>query len=324
VKKIYSVIQIVLLILPIAFVLGENEISWIEEYRIENYQTGQLVLSWNSVDQQLLQNAPVLAGDEYILSFKLNVRQTVDNAVLELRLSDKLDKQSEEVFWEIQTVELPVEEDFNPANRIITFEHKEGIYEISIIGKIERELTKSGTSIQIHLPKNLTVIELWGPQQTLYDSIMVTVIDDKIDDYRFLLAQKETQLEEYRTSNVDPAYIQLFENFLDLSKDQAEIGLVDTALNLLKTMEVEDPPSQTGPSFQERYFIPITGVLLSLSIICIIFIFRTRSKIGFVTMIVEDQIREMEAIQMRAQRIDRNLAVRLKEINDRLKEAERA
>jgi hypothetical protein len=41
-------------------------------------------------------------------------------------------------------------------------------------------------------------------------------------------------------------------------------------------------------------------------------------------MIVEDQIRELEAIQARAQRIDRNLAQRLQDINDRLKEAERA
>jgi hypothetical protein len=41
-------------------------------------------------------------------------------------------------------------------------------------------------------------------------------------------------------------------------------------------------------------------------------------------MIVEDQIREMEALQMRASRIDRNLAQRLNEINERLKEAKRS
>ena len=51
---------------------------------------------------------------------------------------------------------------------------------------------------------------------------------------------------------------------------------------------------------------------------------RTNSKLGFVKMVVEDQIREMEALQSRASRIDRNLASRLDEINSRLKETENA
>jgi hypothetical protein len=324
VKKIYSVILAALIILPLTAIQANDGISWIEEYRLEDYQTGQLVLSWNSGDQQVLINAPVLAGDEYKLNFMLNVRQTVDNAVLELRLSEEVEKQSKEVFWEIQTVALPVKEDFNPAQRSIRFYHIEGVYEINVIGRIDRNLTRIGDSVVLHRPVNLTVIELWGPAQTLYDNITLTVIDEKIDDYRFLLDQKEEQIEQYRASNVDPAFIQLSENFIELSKRQAETGLVDAAINLLETMEVDAPPAQTGPSFQEKYFFPVTGALLILSIIGIVLFVRTRSKMGFKTMIVEDQIREMEALQARAQRIDRNLAKRLQEINDRLKEAERA
>ena len=323
-KKTCGTMLFIILISVCIPVLGQNGISWIEEYTLEDYQTGQLVLSWKAEDQQLLQNAPVLAGDEYNLNFRLNIRQTVDNAVLELRLSEEMEKQSEEVFWEIGTVALPVTPDFNPAQRSFRFDHVEGIYEINVIGRIDRNLTRIGDSVVLHKPVNLTVVELWGPAQTLYDTITITVIDEKIDDYRFLLEQKEAQLEQYRASNVDPAFIQLSENFLELAKRQAENGLVDTAINLLETMEVESPPTQTGPSFQEQYFLPVTGALLILSIIGIVLFVRTRSRLGFKTMIVEDQIREMEALQARAQRIDRNLATRLEEINDRLKEAERA
>lgn len=324
VKKMYSLLLGCLIVLSIIPAWCSNGISWIEEYRLESYRTGQLVLSWNSDEQQLLENAPVLAGDEYYLHFRLNVRQTVDNAVLELRVSEGLEKQSAGVFWEVKTVELPVKPDFNPAQRIIRFDHVQGIYEISVVGKIDRNLTRSGDVITLHRPVNLTMVELWGPAQTLYDNITVTVIDEKIDDYRFLLKQKEAQLEGYRTGNVDPAYIQLYENFIRLAENQAEQGVVDTGINILEAMEVKVPPSQTGPSFQERYFVPAIGVLFALSIISVVLFVRTRSKMGFVTMIVEDQIREMEALQMRAQRIDRNLATRLQEINDRLKEAERA
>lgn len=39
-------------------------------------------------------------------------------------------------------------------------------------------------------------------------------------------------------------------------------------------------------------------------------------------MIVEDQIRELEGLTLRASRTDRNLGQRLQEINDKLKELE--
>jgi hypothetical protein len=68
----------------------------------------------------------------------------------------------------------------------------------------------------------------------------------------------------------------------------------------------------------------MVGGLVVIAALSVVLFFRARNRVGFVTMIVEDQIREMEALQSRASRIDRSLAQRLQEINDRLKEAEKA
>jgi len=102
-------------------VWGATNLYWIDEYRLEDYSTNQLVLEWSSDNEQLVQNAPVLAGAEYRLSFLINVRQTVDNAVLELRLSESILKKSETVFWDVETVDLPLTKDFNPTERITRF-----------------------------------------------------------------------------------------------------------------------------------------------------------------------------------------------------------
>lgn len=323
-KKICLITLAFILIIPSIPHTWAEDIFWIEEYRLEDYSTGQLILEWNSIDQRVRQNTPVLAGDEYKLTFTLNVRQTVDEARLDLRLTSAMEKQSEEVFWDIQTVELPVTPDFNPANRDIRFDHVQGVYEISVIGKINRELTISGTSVVLHTPVDLTILQLTGPRQTVYDGITVNVIDDQIDDYRFILDQKEAQLEEYKVQNVDPAYIQLYENFLTLAMSEADVGLVDNARDILETLEVEAPPVQTGPSFKEVYFIPLVGLLLVLFGAVTVLFVKSRSKLGFISMVVDDQIRELEALYMRAQRIDRTLASRLEDIKERLKEAERA
>ena len=314
-----------LVLLTPAIPAQAQSLPWIEDYTLRNYSTGQTVLEWDSVTGDLLQNAPVLAGDEYIITFTLNVRQTVDNAVLELTLTSFMDKMSEEYYWDIETPSFPETDDFNPASRTINLHHIEGVYVISGVGRIATDSTVFTTEgVTLHRPIDLTLVNLDGPIGTEYDLISINVIDSAIDDYRFLLGQKEAELQDYIERDVDPAYIQLYENFVALAEEEARVGLVNSATNLLVNLEVEAPPVQTGPSFMEKYFIPVVGGLFVVSVLGVFMFIRTNSRLGFIKMIIEDQIREMEAIQSRASRIDRTLAQRLDEINDRLKETERA
>ncbi|MBT3283653.1 hypothetical protein HN807_03605 [Candidatus Bathyarchaeota archaeon] len=323
-KQLKLVLLMLVLLVP-AVPAQAQSLPWIEDYTLKNYSTGQTVLEWDSVTDELLQNAPVLAGDEYIITFTLNVRQTVDNAVLELKLSSYMDKMSEEYYWDIETPAFPETDDFNPASRTINFHHIEGVYVISGIGRIATDTTVFTTEgVTLHKPLDLTLVNLDGPVGTEYDHISTNIIDSAIDDYRFLLGQKEAELQDYIESNVDPAYIQLYENFVALAEEEAGQGLVTSATNLLNNLEVEAPPVQTGPSFMEKYFIPTVGGLFVISALGIFMFIRTNSRLGFIKMVVEDQIREMEAVQSRASRIDRTLAQRLDDINDRLKETERA
>jgi len=322
-RKISFIIVGILFLVQLPPVWGAD-LPWIEEYRLEHYSTNQRILEWNSGSGQLTQNAPVLAGNEYRLSFRINVRQTVDNAALELRLSESILKKSMTVFWEIESVELPLTSEYNPTERIIKFNHTQGVYMLSIVGEIDRTLTSTGAGVIFHKPVDLTLITLIGPAQTLYDEITVNVIDNRIDDYRRLRSQKEAELAQYRQTSVDPAYVQLYEKFLNIAISEAELGLVENAINLMNNLQVEAPPVETGPSWQEQYFLPAVGALAVLFILSAVLFMRTRSRLGFVSMLVEDQIREMEALQSRMSRVDRSLAQRLQEINDRLKEAERA
>jgi len=326
VKRII-VLMVALILTPAWAVEGANDTHWIEEYQIKDLTTGRLVLSHDVVDDVLTQNAPVFAGEDYNVTFKLNVRQNIPFAVLTMSLSTNLNKPTaEDVFWDIHTLEMDLTEDYNPAGRTIKFSQNQGVYYVSAFCLIKSDITTPSSSqgVTIHRPVDLKILRLIGPDETELDSITVNVIDSRIDDYNLLLSRKEAELADYRTSNVDPAYVELYEKFVELAKSEARLGLVDSAIGLLNTLEVEAPPVSTGPSWMERYFLPAVGGLAVLFILSAALFLRTRSRLGFVTMIVEDQIREMEALGMRASRIDRNLAQRLNEINERLKEAERS
>ncbi|MFQ6053426.1 MAG: hypothetical protein ACE5OO_04260 [Candidatus Bathyarchaeia archaeon] len=302
---------------------GEGEM-WFVGYRVEDLTTRQLVLERDLETGSLLRNAPVFAGAEYNITVTLDIGLTAAYANLTLRLSllhaDSIDR-----FWEIHTANLSLAGGYNPNVAEITFSQVKGRYVISTFGRVPSDLTITplGSGLTLHRPVNFTVIRLIGPDGAVLDEISLNIIDSEIDGYRFIRGEKERELQGYKESRVDPAYIELFENFLRLADEQSEVGFVRNAVDILEALEVEVPPVQTGPSLAERYFLPSVGGLGVLSVALASLLVRARGKASYVSMIVDDQIREMEALTTRAKRIDRSLASRLQEISDRLKETER-
>jgi hypothetical protein len=268
----------------------------------------------------------MLAGEEYNLTFIIDVSVNAPYAELMLSLDEDWTHSTvEDRFWEIHSLDLNLTGEYNPNSQNVTFRQIKGVYTLSTYGNIPSELTISarGGGLALHKPVDLKVLSLIGPDQSILDEVTLNIIDSKIDNYRFVHSQKEDEYQDYVASGVDPAYLELYQNFVSLAEEKAEIGLVETATDILETLHIEITPTQTGPSWQEQYFLPVVGFLLLITIICVVLFLNGKNRADFVTMIVEDQIREMEALQSRASRIDRNLAQRLQEINDKLKEAER-
>lgn len=298
-----------------------EEATWFVSYRVEDLSTKQLVLERNYETGELLQNAPMLAGAEYNITITLDIGVNAPHADLSLSLAmlhaDAIDR-----FWEIHTTNLTLTGDYNPNKPSITFSQVKGLYIISTFGRIPSDLTITNLDnlFALHKPVNYTIIELIGPDGGVLDEITANIIDSEIDGYRFILERRQADLLEYKETQVDPAYIELYENLLGLAEEQAELGFVQTAGDILEVLQVEISPPKTVPSIEERYFIPAVGGLGGFAAVLIFLFLRARNKLSFISMVIEDQIREMEGLTMRASRIDKNLASRLQEINDRLKE----
>jgi len=66
-------------------------------------------------------------------------------------------------------------------------------------------------------------------------------------------------------------------------------------------------------------FIPIIGVTAAVAVIFVVLFFRARGKVSYFQLVVEDQIKDLEGLTLRAAKIDRAMSASLDSVKDRLK-----
>ena len=297
---------------------------WIVSYTVVDLTSKQLVLERDYETGKFIVNIPMLAGEEYNITLIVYVGLTAAYAELDLTVdlshADAIDR-----YWEIHTTNLSLSEDYNPNTPMITFNQVKGRYTISTYGRVPSDLTMTDLArgLALHKPVNHTILRLKGPDGSLLDEVTLNIIDSEIDSYRLYLAQRKENLDGFIREQVDPAFTDLFTSLIALAEEQAEDGFVQTARTILETIEVEITPVRTGPTMFEQYFLPAVGGLGLLVVLLGVLYFRSRGKSAFTSMVVEDQIRELEGLTLRASRTDRSLGAKLQEINDKLKELER-
>ena len=84
---------------------------------------------------------------------------------------------------------------------------------------------------------------------------------------------------------------------------------------MLNGLNVADPASAT----MEILFIPLVVVFAVLAGIFGFLFMRIRGKVGYFQLVVEDQIKDLEGLTMRAAKIDRSMSANLESVKDRLK-----
>ena len=73
------------------------------------------------------------------------------------------------------------------------------------------------------------------------------------------------------------------------------------------------------PLHTETLFIPVMGVLAVVAVIFVVLFLRVRGKVSYFQLVVEDQIKDLEGLTLRASKIDRAMSSSLESVKDRLK-----
>jgi hypothetical protein len=148
------------------------------------------------------------------------------------------------------------------------------------------------------------------------DQIKPYIYNAEMGNYQNLLQAKEDKLQSLKDSGVSSGYVELFENVIEQAQAEFADGYVDNAVALLNALDVSGEPAS---AVMESLFLPIIVVVAVLAVVLGFLFLRTKGKIKYVLLVLEDQIKDLEGLTLRASKIDRTIASSLDSIKDRLK-----
>jgi hypothetical protein len=286
---------------------GAGEGEWITNYSVEDPTTGQLMLevNFNTGENQTLSS--IFAGSELAITFTVDVPVTSPNTILKLTTS-MIHSTIEDVYWKkvSQDYELLT---YNPNSQSVQFYQAKGKLTMTLYGRVPVTVVRD-------IPVQYLVVTLYGPAGETLDNIKVKVVTAAMDEYETIYAQKEEKLQSLKDNGVAAGYIEIYENVLNESRTQAEQGNVESAIGMLNALSVSNEPASSAI---EGLFLPVIGVLIALTAVFGFMFIRGRGKMQYVLLVLEDQIRDLEGLSLRASRVDRSISTSLESVKDRLK-----
>jgi hypothetical protein len=321
------VVNLFLLITVLSVPPANAQVSghWITGYTISDLRTGQILKQVDFATGQNTSVAPILAGAELNVTITIDVSTTSPNTNLQL-VTNMGHSNVQGTYWELQSKAYGglSANSYNPNQPTVTFSQVSGTLVISCFGDIASGITQTqvGNGITIDKKTDSLLIKLIDPVGNQLDKIGVTVVDAQINQFDTLLGTAQNTIAQMKANGVDPAYIALYQSVIDGAVNQANQGLVDNGINVLTQLastQSSTTPVSTSTPLESTLFLPAVGALAVIVVIVAFLFIKARGKVSYDKLVIEDQIKDLEGLTLRASKIDKNLTVSLESVKDRLK-----
>ncbi len=281
-----------------------SENKWITSYKIENADTEQILLEYSAETNETENYSPVLPNTNVKITFTVNVMVSGEG---NLKLTSGLGKSLTSKYWELVTEDYDLGSAYNPNSQTASFAWTVGEFEMILYGKVPAATTT----------RPVNAVSLYGPSGGVaLDKITITPTTAEMDNFLTLLDQRQTDLGSMIGSGVDPGFTDAYANVLDIAQAVAEGGDIENAIALLNGINVSNPPAG---STMQMLFLPLIVVAFVLAGLFLFMFMRTRGKLSYITLVVEDQVKDLEGLTLRAAKVDRAMSANLDSVKDRLK-----
>lgn len=284
--------------------VGEGQ--WITSYTIFDNNSNQVLAQYDASTGLNQTLSPIVPGADVKVTFTVNVFTAGSG---NLKLQTSMGKLLSDRYWELNTQNYTLGNDFNPNANPAQFSWTLGTFSMSVYGKIPTSTSQTGAPVN--------VVSLFGPTGGVaIDQISITATTALMTQFNSLYSQKQSHLKSLQSSGVDQSYIDIYSNVLNASQAIANTGEVSSAIALLNGLTTANEPMS---STIQILYIPIIAVLAVFAVLFVVLFLRVRGKVSYFQLVVEDQIKDLEGLTLRASKIDRAMSSNLESVKDRLK-----
>jgi hypothetical protein len=286
--------------------------TYIQKYTINDGTTGDFIYSNDLTTGSTSGNLQISNGQE--LRVTVTIKIPTSNPSSSLILSTGMAHPSGDHYWALDPSSGYSLGPYNPNSATFSFPQTAGTFTITCLGVASGTVATSAGGITLHKSIPIVLVALKDPSGTTLDQITANVTDASINEYNTKLTDAENKLAGL--GGADPSWTSLAQNVVDASKTVADQGLTDNAIAMLDSLNNASAPASGA---LQILFIPLIAIFAVLAGLFGFMFMRNRSKVSYFRMVVEDQIKDLEGLTLRASKIDRTMASNLDGVKDRLK-----
>jgi len=286
-------------------VQGVGEGSWITSYTVADASTNEVLMEVDFAAGRNYTYAPILGGSEIVVTFTVNVFTTGSG---NLKIATAMDHSAivTDRYWELASSGYDLGSSFNPNSASTEFNWAKGTFTMKCYGK-----TKAVSG-----PSRLVLVQLASSTGDVLDNIQPVIITAAVDEFTKIYNQQNAKLQSLVASGVAAGYTQMFSNVLNQAVSLANKGYVSDAVALLNSIPSSGEPM---PSTMEVIMLPVMGIAVAGLVVFAFLFLRARGKNSYTQLVIEDQIRDLEGLTLRAAKVDRAMASNLDSVKERLK-----
>ncbi len=284
---------------------AQGEGFWITSYTVVNTETQQVLMEVDFATGKNTTYAPIIGGTEVTVTFTVNVF-TTGSGNLKLSTSMQHSKIKLDRYWELVSGDYALGSDFNPNSASTQFNWVKGTFTMICYGK---------TNVVLK-PTPLMLVGLYSSTGDPLDSIKPIITTAGADQFQNLYNQKEAKLQSLIDAGVAEGYVTLYSNVLNQSTNLANKGYVNDAISLLNSLPNSGEPIGSA---LELIMLPGIAIAAVVAVVFAVMFLRARGKNSYTQLVIEDQIKDLEGLTLRASKIDRTIASNLDGVKDRLK-----
>ncbi len=307
--KLFAVCLLLLLsAVPLISIMPTRAVGegyWITSYKVEETASGQVLMEVDFATGQNSSYSPIIGGSEITVTFTISVF-TTGSGNLKLTTAMQHSKIKTTTYWELVSDGYLLGSDFNPNSAQTEFNWVKGNFTMKCYGKTN-VITK---------PTQLTLVQLSSSTGDVLDNIKPTIVTVGVDQWQNLYDEKEDKLQSLIDAGVASGYTQLYENVLNQSRSLVNKGYVNEAIALLNSLPASGEPMGSA---LELILLPGIAIAAIVAVVFAVMFLRARGKNSYVQLVIEDQIKDLEGLTLRASKIDRTIASNLDGVKDRLK-----